>query len=96
MSAPTATHFTTFAVAGGSGMLGSTLVKGLLAAPDTKRVLVLSRSSETKVAKGAEVAGVDFDHKASVANALQGVEVVISCLRDTQATQQPILAEAAK
>jgi len=94
MSAP-ATKFTTFAVAGGSGMLGSAITQGLVGA-GAKRVLVLSRSSDTKVAEGAEVAGVDFDSLEDVARALEGIEVVISCLRDTQATQQPILAEASK
>jgi hypothetical protein len=89
-------RFTTFAVAGGSGFLGRAIVDGLVAAPGGRRVLVLSRSSETKVPEGAEVAGVDFDSRESVTKALEGIEVVISCLRDTQATQQPILAEAAK
>lgn len=88
-------NFTTFAVAGGSGMLGRAIVDGLVAA-GAKRVLVLSRSSETKASAGAEVKGVDFDSAESVTQALSGIEVVISCLRDTQATQQPILAEAAK
>ncbi len=94
MSSAPAT-FTTFAVAGGSGMVGSALVNGLVGA-GAKRVLVLSRSSQRQVPEGAEVAGVDFDDKDSVANALEGIEVVISCLRDTQERQQPILAEAAK
>ena len=93
--APAPATFTTFAVAGGSGMLGRAIVSGLVRA-GAKRVLVLSRSNETKVVEGAEVAGVDFDSLEGVTRALEGIEVVISCLRDTQARQQPVLAEAAK
>lgn len=88
-------RFSTFAVAGGSGMLGRAIVAGLVAA-GAKTVLVLSRSSETKVPEGAEAVGVDFNSVEEVTKALEGIEVVVSCLRDTQATQQPILAEAAK
>lgn len=88
-------HFTSFAIAGGSGMVGRAIVAGLLKA-NAGRVVVLSRSADTVVPAGVEVKAVDFDSQAAVEDAIEGVDVVVCTLRDTQATQEPILARACK
>ena len=88
-------HFTSFAVAGGSGRAGRAIVAGLLKA-NAGRVVVLSRSADTVVPEGVEVRAVDFMSPESIAAAVSGIDVVVCTLRQGQDTQEPILAKACK
>lgn len=85
--------FTSFAVAGGSGRVGRSIVAGLVAAGAT--VVVLSRSAETNIA-GAETKVVDFELAERVQAALEGVEVVVSALGERALGAQPLIAKAAQ
>lgn len=87
-------HFTSFAVAGGSGMLGSAIVSALVAAGAAK-VVVLSRTAEAKVPAGVEVRVVDYESAETVQKALEGVEVVINALSSKAGALEVGLAQAA-
>ncbi len=86
--------FTSFAVAGGSGLVGQAVVAGLVAA-GAREVVVLSRSAGTTL-PGATTRVVDFSSADSLAFALDGTDVVISTLGGAALGQQPALARAAK
>lgn len=88
-------HFTSFAIAGGSGMVGRAIVAGLLKA-NAGRVVVLSRKADTVVPTGAEVKAVDFTSQTAVEAAIKGVDVVVCTLREAQHAQEPVLARACK
>ncbi|ORY58673.1 hypothetical protein BCR35DRAFT_355367 [Leucosporidium creatinivorum] len=86
-------HYTSFALAGAGG-LGSFVAQHLAAVPGVS-LRVLSRSNETKIPEGAELKVIDYDSKESLAEALKGVEVVISTLNGAGFAAQPALAKAA-
>ena len=86
-------HYTSFAVAGNAGRIGTLITKALIA--QGARVVVLSRSDAT-VPAGATFRKTDYADKASVAAALSGVEVVVSALSGGGFAAQPALANAAK
>ncbi|KAH7099988.1 NAD(P)-binding protein [Auriculariales sp. MPI-PUGE-AT-0066] len=86
--------YSTFAVAGGAGGLGSFITKALVS--QGAQVVVLTRSHDTVVASGAIAKVVDYADPASLSATLQGVEVVVSTLSRAGIAQQPALADAAK
>jgi len=87
--------YTKFAVAGGTGGLGTFIVKELVA--QGASVVVLSRSTDAAAA-GATVVAVDYADPSSLATALAGIEVVVSMLSSGSggASLQPALADASK
>lgn len=85
---------TSFAVAGGTGGLGSFIVQALVAKGNA--VVVLSRTGTATTVPGATVKAVDYTSPKSLEAALEGVQVVISALNAQGLALQPALADAAK
>lgn len=85
---------TSFAVAGGTGGLGSFIVQALVAKGNA--VVVLSRTATATTVPGATVKAVDYTSPKSLEAALEGVQVVISALNAQGLALQPALADAAK
>ncbi|KAH7100497.1 NAD(P)-binding protein [Auriculariales sp. MPI-PUGE-AT-0066] len=90
----TALTFSKFAVAAGAGHVGEFIVKGLLA--HGAEITVLSRSGSTAVPAGVTVCVVDYGNASSLKAALNGIEVVVSCLAGGGFAVQAALADAAK
>ena len=86
--------FSSFAVAGGAGGLGSLITKELLA--QGAKVTVLSRSETTKVPEGASVRAVDYSNAEDLVKALEGHDVLVSALNAGGFPSQPALVDAAK
>lgn len=89
--------YTSFAIAGVGG-IGAYLARALLAIPNV-RVLGLTRlnsKSTSDLTPGLKVVAVDYADAAGLADALRGVEVVISTLSGDGWAIQPALADAAK
>lgn len=74
-------HYTSFAVAGGTGNIGKSTAASLLAEIKGAHVVVLSRSESSSVVEGAERRVVaDYNDVDALAKALQGTQVVINAL----------------
>ena len=85
--------YSSFAIAGGSGTIGSLITKELIS--NGAHVVVLSRSNITAPA-GTILRVVDYANEDSLSAALDGVQVVISALPGVALQFQPALANAAK
>jgi len=93
-TATSSTSYKSFAIAGGSSVLGSLIISELLA--QNAGVVVLGRSDSQSVPEGAKLRVVDYEQEDTLVNALHGVEVVISVLSKGGFAVQPTLATAAK
>jgi nucleoside-diphosphate-sugar epimerase len=89
-------------VAGASGETGQSSIKGLLAKPAQFQVVALARPESAgkaiyqgMAASGVNIATPDFCDVASLAERLQGADVVISCLLPLQRVESKMLIDAA-
>ena len=87
--------FSSFAIAGGTGTLGTYIARALI--EHGAQVVILSRDgARPTMLDGAQYRVVDYDDEKTLVSALRDVEVVVSALAASAVSVQPPLATAAK